>query len=61
MYESFCDMRFTHYGRFGKKNQNIKSDMKKLRYAETDMLQKRICRIVGPSLEPLAHRRNVAS
>ena len=30
-----------------------------------DMLQKRICRIVGPSLaaslEPLAHRRNVAS
>ena len=30
-----------------------------------DKLQKRICRIVGPSLaaslEPLAHRRNVAS
>ena len=26
-----------------------------------DKLQKRICRIVGPTLEPLAHRRNVAS
>ena len=26
-----------------------------------DKLQKRMCRIVAPSLEPLAHRRNVAS
>ena len=43
-----------------KKIGTLLHSMKFLSPELLDKLQKRICRTVGPSLEPLAHRRNGA-